>query len=59
MVCCDTIELLLRFLVILGLNDLKEKNKLNEKILKQFWEKLKCQHLVPGWQWQEYFQIKR
>ena len=37
---CDTIELLLRFLVILGLNDLKEKNKLNEKILKQFLGKI-------------------
>ena len=44
---CYTIELLLRFLVILGLNDLKEKNKLNEKILKQFWAKIS----TNTWSW--------
>lgn len=37
---CDTTELLIRFLVILGLSDLKDKNKLDNQILKQFWGKI-------------------
>ena len=37
---CDTAELLIRFLVILGLSDLKDKNKLDNQILKQFWGKI-------------------
>ena len=41
---CDTIELLIRFFVILGLIDFKEKKIINDILLKQFWEKLKCLH---------------
>ena len=37
---CDTTELLIRFLVILGLSDLKNKNNLDNQILKQFWGKI-------------------
>jgi len=37
---CDTAELLIRFLVITGLSDLRDKNKLSDQILKQFWGKI-------------------
>ena len=37
---CDTAELLIRFFVILGLSDLRDKNKLDNQILKQFWGKI-------------------
>ena len=37
---CDTAELLIRFFVILGLSDLKNNNKLDNMILKQFWGKI-------------------
>ena len=37
---CDTIELLIRFFVILGLIDFKEKKIINDLLLKQFWGKI-------------------
>ena len=37
---CDTAELLIRFLVIIGLSDLRDQNKLSDQILKQFWGKI-------------------
>ena len=37
---CDTAELLIRFFVILGISDLKDNNKLDNTILKEFWGKI-------------------
>ena len=37
---CDTIELLIRFLVILGVSDFRKQGNLSEQLLKQFWGKI-------------------
>ena len=37
---CDTTELLIRFLVILGVSDFRKQGNLSEQLLKQFWGKI-------------------
>ena len=45
---CDTIELLLKFLVIIGAADRRQHGELDDKLLKELWGKIEMPTLGAG-----------